>query len=289
MMTESPGKSGAAATADGWRLHFLLDGSQTPDGALRDELTALALARARGDCPNPLRRSRHAATYMERLAEGESAPMIVYIKLYDSPRGFERVKRTIVGSRARAALAGTRAVSRAGLNAPSVLLLGEQGRGGRALIVTRRVDGKVLPRFLAGCDRTIRRNTIRRLGAEIAAFHKAGLIHGDLTPFNIFVLGGEAPRFAFIDHERTGRARWFNVERRRLRNLVQLGRFQFDFISRTDRMRFYTAWARAIAVKQPRATLRRLLAMLRARIEADRGLVHMTAGGRVTIRQGASI
>jgi hypothetical protein len=267
-----------------WKIEFPSDGQGPLDEQLRGELIARAAAVVRGTSAKPpLRRSRHATTFMEPINCGPAA--IVYFKVYDHPRGFDRIRRIVAGSRARGAMTGTAAVTRAGLRAPIVVMIAEEGRGGRALIATNKVDGRVLPRFLAGCDLSTRRHAVRQLGREIARFHRAGLIHGDLTPFNIFVTREEPPAFVFIDHERTRRAGIVNRGRSRLRNLVQLGRFDLDFIGRTDRMRLFVEWAEALGISRRKEWLCRLLRMIRARVAHDRGLVHVAADGRVTIRE----
>ena len=134
------------------------------------------------------------------------------------------------------------------------------------MMVTARVAGEPLPRFLrrpAGAPAR-RRELLRALGAEVARLHRAGFIHGDLTPYNIFVASGTPVRFSLIDHERTAEPRlmW---ERRRLRNLVQLCRFDLEGMGRTDRLRVIDAYGRAIGDEPPRRLIRRVSRMLRAR------------------------
>jgi hypothetical protein len=70
-----------------------------------------------------------------------------------------------------------------------------------------------------------KRERARSLGEEIARLHRSGFVHGHLTPYIVIVEGGEPPRFVFIDNERTRRATIGRM-RSRLRNLVQLGRFE---------------------------------------------------------------
>jgi len=110
---------------------------------------------------------------------------------------------------------------------------------------------------------------LKALGEEIARFHRAGFIHGDLTPFNLFISPGENPDFALLDHERTrsGR-RW--ARRQQARNLVQLGRFAMPGISTTDRMRVLRAYARARPLDT--AGARRIAEMLARRLHRDSGL-----------------
>jgi hypothetical protein len=188
-----------------------------------------------------------------------------------------------MGTLAARALAGTNLAVSMGLRAPAVLMLGHEGFLGRALLVTDGVPGTILPRFLAECDFRTRHDLLRRLGGEVARFPRTGLIHGDMTPFNIFVARDEPPGFVFIDHERTRRASRTNRWRQQLRNLVQLGRFHSDFVSRTDRMRVFTAWAAGLSPAQRRAGLARIIRMLDARVRKDRGFVRITSSGEITI------
>jgi len=104
---------------------------------------------------------------------------------------------------------------------------------------------------------------LRALGAEVARLHRAGFVHGDLTPYNIFVANGPPVRFSLIDHERTARPR-LDWERRRLRNLVQLCRFDLEGMGRTDRLRVVDAYGRAMS-DAPRRLMRRVARMVRAR------------------------
>ena len=151
-----------------------------------------------------------------------------------------------------------------------ILILGDERGSGRTLMVTARVAGEPLPRFLrraAGVFAASRRELLRALGVEIARLHRAGFIHGDLTPYNIFVASGTPARFSLIDHERTAAPR-LNWERRRLRNLVQLCRFELEGMGRTDRLRIVDAYGRAMG-DAPRRLIRRVTAMLRARRVRD--------------------
>src|SRR6185312_2974921 len=96
-----------------------------------------------------------------------------------------------------------------------------------------------------------KRELLRALGTEVARLHRASFIHGDLTPYNIFVASGTPVRFSLIDHERTAEPRlmW---ERRRLRNLVQLCRFDLEGMGRTDWLRVIDAYGRAMGDEPPR-------------------------------------
>ncbi|HUY28479.1 MAG TPA: lipopolysaccharide kinase InaA family protein [Candidatus Binataceae bacterium] len=257
---------GAALERGGWRL--VLCGEPTLAAGLRDAAVNCALEAAAGHGPGILRRSRRAATYRARLGDGGD----FFIKVFDAPRGFERLKRLLSGSRAAHVAAISAALRRAGLNAPAVVIWGRERSSGREIVMTPRADGVMPTRYLRrapGAASARKRAMLRAIGAEIARLHRAGFVHGDLTPFNIIVDDGDPPRIWFIDHERTRTAGRLAPARARLRNLVQLGRFSFAGLSRADRMRVWSSYAAAMEPRRRRAELRRVLRMLAARIARD--------------------
>src|ERR1019366_8149867 len=157
-----------------------------------------------------------------------------------------------------------------GVGVPEILLLGAERRGGRELIVTARVDGSNLARYLKRAKLASRRVVLRALGAEVARLHRAGYIHGDLTPFNIFVTGLEPPQFVFIDHDPPRRTILSRFERPRMRNLVQLGQLELGSVTNTDRMRGWGGYAAAVSPRRRRAVRHRVAAMLAGRIGTQR-------------------
>ncbi len=179
------------------------------------------------------------------------------------------------------------------MGVPEILLLGAERRGGREIIVTARVDGFNLVRHLKRAKLASRRVVLRALGAEVARLHRAGYIHGDLTPYNIFVTGLEPPQFVFIDHERTRRTILSRFERPRMRNLVQLGHLDVAGVTNTDRMRVWTGYCRAVFGATPdgwncaasprclrrRMTLERNSAAVAARASSSLGQHREARGG----------
>jgi hypothetical protein len=162
----------------------------------------------------------------------------------------------------------------ADINAAPVLIYGREIATGRGIIVTARARGVVLPRALrmTGAEGLIhKRALLYALGEEVARLHRAGFIHGDLTPYNVIVERGEPPRFVFIDHERTCRAPIVGRMRHRLRNLVQLGRLELPGLTLADRVRVLRAYVDALVVRNPRRLKRRTASMLARRLERDRG------------------
>ncbi len=248
---------------EGWRFESFA--GDDPERCNR--LVEAARTAIHGGVVKPVRRSRHATTY--RLRIGAAGLRVVFIKLYDPPRPLGLARRIVRGSRARRALVGSTRVRAAGFEAPEVLMIGEQGWGGRALLITAAINGDVLPRFLEGADVKTRRATLAALGREVGRMHRANLIHGDLTPFNIFALRDEPVRLIFLDHERTRRAPIINRRRAELRNLVQLGHFPFAWISRADQMRVFREWAAARGLGNGRAVRRRAWRMLNRRVARD--------------------
>jgi hypothetical protein len=249
---------------DGWSL-LLAPALAELTSRLGLELIDRALKLASGEGERPLRRSRHASTYQICLGTPLSGETEVFVKLLDAPRGLKAVRRLAMRSRAERMQAILDALVAAGFLVAPVLMLGDERGGGRTMMVTTRVAGEPLPRVLrsaAGAP-ACRRELLRALGAEVARLHRAGFIHGDLTPYNIFVASGAPMRFSLIDHERTAEPR-LDWERRRLRNLVQLCRFDLEGMDRIDRFRIVDAYARAMR-DSPRRLIRRVASMLRAR------------------------
>ena len=256
--------TGGVIERGGWRLS--LAGEDVIEAALRDAIVAAALNAASGSGARLQRRSRRASTYVVR-AGGASEPGF-FIKVIDAPRGFAKLKRGFSGSRAAHIQAISDAIRHAGLNAPPVVLWGRERSSGRELVMTRGAPGVLATRYLRGAPLAgfaRKRALLRAAGAEIARLHAAGFIHGDLTPFNI--IADESPMISFIDHERTRRV-WFQrlAARARRRNLVQLGRFAFSGLTRSDRMRLWSSYAATMAPPLGRRELRLLLRMLDARI-----------------------
>jgi hypothetical protein len=254
----------------GWSLIFPRNSAELPPRPgleLIDRALAIACGRDAGGA-ELLRRSLHASTYVIRSG-APSAPIEVFVKLLDAPTGRKRLRSVVRGSRIVRLIATVEALQTAGFSVAPILMAGEEHVSGRAMMVTARVAGEAVPRFLLNVSTVTdrKRGMLRELGAEIARLHRAGFLHGDLTPYNIFVAGGAAFQFSFIDHERTVRTRlvW---ERRRLRNLVQLCRFELKGMSRADRVRIVDAYACAMG-ETPRRLVRRVALMVGARRARD--------------------
>jgi hypothetical protein len=258
----------ARVERDGWSLLLAPALAELPS-RLGMELIERALKIAGGGGDRLLRRSRHASTYQIRLGTPLSGETEVFVKVLDAPRGLKALRRLVLRSRAERMQSILDALAASGFAVAPILMLGDERECGRTMMVTARVAGEPLPRLLrrAVGAPARRREVLRALGAEVARLHRAGFVHGDLTPYNIFVANGPPMRFSLIDHERTARPR-LDWERRRLRNLVQLCRFDLEGMGRTDRLRVVDAYGRAMG-DAPRRLIRRVTRMMRARRRRD--------------------
>jgi Ser/Thr protein kinase RdoA (MazF antagonist) len=123
-------------------------------------------------------------------------------------------------------------------------------RGAECFTVTRAVPGGL---NLIGYVRKLRSRgdpsaqralqiAAEELGRVVGRMHARGIVHGDLRWGNVLVVGSlENPRFVFLDNERTVQHR--RASRRQiLKNLVQLNLVPDNWLSRTERMRFWRAY-----------------------------------------------
>jgi hypothetical protein len=243
--------------------------------ALSEELIGLARKAVTGGLGAPYHRSRHAITWAASV--GGSARLRVFVKSIARPHGIARLKRIAKGTRGAHIEKITQALNDSGFSAPSLFLRGVD-RTGRELLIIHQVEGdgplRALDR-LANGPLARKWAVLRRFGGELARFHRCGFVHGDLTPFNIFFLRSEPIRFALIDNERTRRVTALLGRRPRLRNLVQLGRFQLPHLSRTDRLRVLTGYTEMMSRSARRALTRRVAAMLNWRMKQAGGLARV--------------
>ena len=218
-------------------------------------------------------RSRHAVTYFAQIEGGAGKALELYVKTYDPPRGLPALKARIRGDRASNVLRMTAALQRNGFRTPQVVLKGRHDRSGRTMLTSVRADGVSLPEMIRhkGGSMAHKRALIRTLGTEVARLHRCGFVHGDLTPYNIFVAQAEPPRFILLDHDRTRSGFPARLRYWQLRNLVQLGRFDLPGLSNTGRLRFFQAYAAGLGRVRDRAMLRRVAGMLERRRRKDAG------------------
>jgi len=287
----------------GWRLELSGEASILSD-MIRDKLIGLSVASAAGENGPPNRRSRYAATYQIRLGGASPEAFDAFVKVYDPPRNSDRLKRWLGGSRASRAARAAALLAASGINAPRILLRGEEPATGRTMLVAERAEGVSLAAFLAELPRSPageqgrvlqkrrvqqKREVLRALGAEVAALHRAGFIHGDLTPYNVFVTDSTPIRFAFIDHDRTRRAFAPGRRRRQLRNLVQLLRFDLPRLTAADRMRIFRAWSAGLELQRRDRVMHRGFKMLKLRIARDFRSKSARSAARTVANPGAPI
>jgi len=173
-----------------------------------------------------------------------------YLKTYYSLRMADKVKSLFRDSKAFRALKQGQALERERFNVPPVVAAGEERRRGvliRAFLLTLRIKGVPLPIFLRSYDARPapagmirqKREHLRKLAKEIRRLHRLGFVHGDLTPYNLFVCSdSNRDLFVLMDNDRTRRyPPWF-YHRLWRRNLLQLNRFKLPGISLQDRVRF---------------------------------------------------
>jgi len=284
------GLEGGPVRRGGW-VFFLLDYDARFSEELRESLIDSAFGAIDGTLKKRVRRSRHAETWAQHLGSGGGPD--VYFKVIDAAHGAHAIKLLFKGSRVAHVARISERLRADGIGVPEILLLGAEQRGGREIVVTARVEGRNVPRYLRSEREplTAKRAILRALGAEIARLHRAGYLHGDLTPYNIFVTGVNPPQFVFIDHDRTRRTILSRFERPRMRNLVQLGHLALQTITNTDRMRVWCGYSATMPTRRRRAARRRVVEMLQTRIARDRDN-HLAQSdnavmpGRIEVREG---
>jgi hypothetical protein len=247
---------------DGWNLRV----ADIRESSESEQVIAIALNIASGTDGARIRRSRHGETWIAKIADQD-----LFVKVMFPRTGFARMKNLLRGNASDHVAAVAARMLNDGFAAASPILWGSHPGAGREILATMRARGTVLPRFLReqGHDIERKRAMLRALGSEIARLHRAGYIHGDLTAYNILRAHDAPASFIFLDNERTRRTMLSCLTRPRLRNLVQLGHFKLARLTRTDRMRVWSAYAAQMRETRPRAKLRRLVRMIQNRIARD--------------------
>jgi hypothetical protein len=109
-----------------------------------------------------------------------------------------------------------------------------------------RLDLYVLRRFAGGLDgraRLEKHRLAREFGRFVGDLHRRGIYHGDLKAVNIFVRRRDGrEEFRLVDYDRVKFGRKVS-RRRRIKNLAQLAASIAVLITRTDRLRFFRAYA----------------------------------------------
>ncbi len=184
----------------------------------------------------------------------------------------DRWKHLVRGSRGMRAWRGGDLAARHGLHVPrAVCVVEERVHGmvrGSGLVTEAVADAVGLDTLLAigaPVSTSARRALIAALGRDVARWHAAGLVHGDMRHGNVLCVGEPSQaRFYWLDNERTRRCARRHEQ---ARNLVQLNMLHPRALSRTDRMRFWKAYtaARGLATDDASRLLRHILSWSRRR------------------------
>jgi tRNA A-37 threonylcarbamoyl transferase component Bud32 len=97
---------------------------------------------------------------------------------------------------------------------------------------------------LDGAARAAKRDAAARVGTFLGALHAAGIYHGDMKAVNVFVRrkhGHES--FCLVDYDRVSFGSGPVPAARRVKNLAQLAASLGTYFTRTDRLRFWRAYA----------------------------------------------
>ncbi len=177
----------------------------------------------------------------------------VYIKWFFSKSGLASLKSLIFGSLAKCSHKAEVSLAQNGFDVPVTIAIGESCSGlfhsesflvtlgikntKRAVDIARQAQEITTHEQLAGF-----RDLLRNFGRTIGKMHANGIFHGDLRFGNVLLSPERASwRFFFIDNARTKKfillPFWLRVK-----NLVQLNISASGFLSRTDRMRFFTEY-----------------------------------------------
>jgi len=263
---------------------------------VRKHVAGNVVAALEGKRGAPFRRSRHATTWKVLIDGPNGVPTNIFVKQLDAARGLVAwAKAKSRAKRSEHVLGIAEDLRRDDFGVPTVLLIGENRGSSHEVIVMNEAPGLMLTRWMNPSHRIevkLRREILHRLGAEIARLHLSGYIHGDLTPYNIFATGDHPIAVTFIDHEgteKTSRAS-INVPRNRMRNLVQLGHFDLPGVSRTDQLRVFATYAKAMSLSRgaARKSLQRLAKMIARRRKRDNAVKQAAKQPAIIAEEGAA-
>ncbi len=193
--------------------------------------------------------SRGAEVLCGPIPEGGTA---YFVKVF-TPRGFrDRLSELVPYGRARRAWRHALQAARLGFRVirPACLLTRPYWtwRGSEALVTCAETGAEPLSAWLRamrkapGEQRLSRRLALDALGREVARWHAAGLVHGDLNLGNLLVRCERAgPTFTWLDIESNRHWPLGVPLRWRAKNLTDLN-YERHLLSRTDRMRIWKAY-----------------------------------------------
>ncbi|MCW8195756.1 hypothetical protein F6455_13255 [Proteobacteria bacterium 005FR1] len=200
--------------------------------------------------PLPADAQRLTSSASTRVVRVSEADKDYYVKVF-LPRGrLELLKRVMLGSRAQRAALAADTLAQAGFHTPAVVAFGNVG--GASWLVTEGVAGLGLgiyaDVFLRGPLSTARlawkRSILHAFGDLVGRLHRQGIIHGDLRLNNVLIdTYSPVPMFYLIDNERNRRFKGMPPRALIVKNLVQASLLYPVFGTRTDRLRFFEAYA----------------------------------------------
>ena len=227
---------------DGWTVW--LDRSRWREDWWRELLSAVEGRLA------ALSVSRHARTVVLSLPS-DGAPLRAFAKIYRSSRRTDALKDLWRSSKPFQALRAGMLLKGDGFHVAPVLAAGEARRFRRlqrGFLLTEEVAWPTVARLAEDLAQSParRRLVAGALGAEVGRLHRLGYVHGDLLVTNILVEeGGPAPRFCFLDNDRTRKAPLVGKHHQQRRNLIQLNRLPLPGVTHGDRLRAFVAYAGA--------------------------------------------
>lgn len=272
----------------GWSFILPVDTREISEYA-REQLISILLDTVTGRRGAVFKRSPRATTWKVPVVNPLGDSIVLFVKQLEPLHGWARSRRIGRGSRLEHVAAISESLGGAGFEVPRVLIAATSPTG-HEVIVTERLPGYMLTWWMNPAHTIamqLRREILRAVGREVARLHAQGFIHGDLTPYNVFVTDDDPIRIAFLDHERSWRARIpALMARQRMRNLVQLGHFALPGVTRTDKLRVLLSYAAAVGL-QPRAAIRTMARMIQHRLDKDRAARHARESAAVVMEEGA--
>jgi len=207
-----------------------------------------------------LRYWQEALTHLERVPASPEARVDVgdvdgsdkryYFKRFLMRSKADTFKHLVRCSRAERTLRGNALAAKHGLGVPAVVCLmevREYGLTKASVLITEEVANATTLRDLLtkegdGVPSAERSTLITQLGEEVARWHAAGVVHGDMRHGNILCRhDGDHWAFVFVDNERT---RSTMSRHERARNLVQLNMISPDVVPLRDRVLLWRSYCR---------------------------------------------
>ncbi len=208
-------------------------------------------------------RSSDTAEVYRYFIEFQGSRETLYLKKYPYRSRTDAIKHLIRPSRASRAFRAGLMLEKHNLHTPRIVAFLQKKDGiflSEDILISASMENSVAISIALGTNEvagesiTLRdkRDMIVEFGRVVGHMHACGICHGDLRWGNIFVSRHDSGwTFDLIDNERTGKyptlPYWL-----RLKNLVQLN-IDSGSLARTDRMRFWKAYAEASKIGPSRS------------------------------------